>query len=124
MIVQLACHSINVIFPFITIFSAPTPPRNFKLTVVSSKSISASWDEPLKLNGLLRRYVVMYGKARDKPDGRLYTTRTAYLLYPLEEFTEYFVEVFAETALSGPTSNIEQAKTFEDGKMFILLVVS
>ena len=105
------------------IFSAPTRPRNFKLTVVSSKSIRASWDEPLKLNGLLQRYVVMYGKARDKLDGRLYTKRTTYLLYPLEEFTDYFVEVFAETALSGPTSNIEQAKTFEDGKMFIVVIL-
>ncbi len=60
----------------------------------------------------------MYGKARDKLDGRLYTQRTTYLLYPLDEFTEYFIQVYAETAVSGAASNIEKAETFEDGKCF------
>ena len=59
----------------------------------------------------------MYGKVRGKLDGTLYTQRTAYLLTPLEEFTEYFVQVYAETSVSGASSNIEQAKTFEDGKL-------
>ncbi len=63
----------------------------------------------------------MYGKARDKLDGRLYTKSTSYLLYPLEEFTEYFVQMYAETAVSGASSNIEQAKTFEDGKLFVVV---
>ncbi|KAL9973661.1 hypothetical protein ACROYT_G020143 [Oculina patagonica] len=93
---------------------APTAPRSFKLVVESSKSIRASWQVPQKLNGVFKRYVVMYGKARDKLDGRIYTQRTSYLLYPLEEFKEYFIQVYAETVVSGASSNIEQAKTFED----------
>lgn len=84
----------------------------------TSKAIRASWQVPLKLNGIFKRYVVVYGEARDKLDKRFYSISTAYLLYPLEEFTEYFVQVYAETAVSGASSNIEQAKTFEDGKCF------
>ena len=103
-------------------FSAPTPPNNFKLAVDTSKSIRASWDRPLKLNGILRRYVIMYGKARDKLDGTFFTTSTTYLLAPLEEFTEYFVQVYAETAVSGHPSNIERAKTSEDGNMSVVLL--
>ena len=102
------------------LFSVPTAPRNFKLVVESSKSISASWLEPLKLNGLFQRYVVMYGTASSKLDERVNTTSTAYLITGLEEFTEYFVQVHAETSVSGAPSSIEQAKTHEDGKLFAL----
>jgi len=37
-------------------------------------------------------------------------------LTSLEEFTDYFVQVHAETSVSGAASNIEQAKTLQDGK--------
>jgi len=39
---------------------APTAPRNLKLVVDSSTEITASWLEPLKLNGVLRRYARGY----------------------------------------------------------------
>ena len=85
--------------------------------VDSSTKITASWLEPLKSNGVLRRYVVMYGKVRGKLDGRFNTTGKTYSLTPLEEFTDYFVQVYAETSVSGAASNIEQAKTLQDGKL-------
>ena len=50
----------------------------------------------------------------------LNTTSTTYLITGLEEFTEYFVQVHAETSVSGAPSSIEQAKTREDGKLFSL----
>ena len=81
----------------------------------------ASWLEPLKFNGNFNRYVVMYGTASSKLDGRLYTLDKSYLITGLEEFTEYFVQVHAETAVSGTPSNIKQAKTFEDGKLFVFI---
>jgi len=84
--------------------------------VDSSTEITASWLEPLKLNGVLRRYVVMYGQVRGKLDGRFYTMEKTYSLTSLEEFTDYFVQVYAETSVSGAASNIEQAKTLQDGK--------
>ena len=62
----------------------------------------------------------MYGTASSKLDERLTTTSTTYLITGLEEFTEYFVQVHAETSVSGTTSIIEHAKTLEDGKLFPL----
>ena len=106
---------------YLLIFSGPTKPRNFKLTVTSSKSITASWLEPLKPNGILKRYVVMYGTASSKLDKSDYTgnTTTTYLISGLEEFTEYFFQVYAETSVSGNPSNIEQAKTREDCELLV-----
>ena len=46
---------------------------------------------------------------------RVYTKDTEYLLTQLEEFTDYVVQVYAETAVSGVPSNILQEKTLEDG---------
>ena len=60
----------------------------------------------------------MYGTASSKLDERVNTTSTTYLITGLEEFTEYFVQVHAETSVSGAASIIEQAKTHEDGKLF------
>ena len=60
----------------------------------------------------------MYGTASGKLDGRLYTLDKSYLIIGLEEFTEYFIQVHAETAVSGTSSDIKQAKTLEDGKLF------
>jgi len=90
---------------------------------MSSKAINASWREPLKFNGDFKRYVVMYGTARNKLDKRLHTTHTAYVIRDLEEFTEYFVQVYAETSVSGTPSNIEQAKTLEDCELLVFIVL-
>ena len=61
----------------------------------------------------------MYGKASGKVDESVDTTNRTYLITGLDEFTEYFVQVEAETSVSGAASNIERAKTLEDGKMFV-----
>ncbi len=93
----------------------------------SSTEVRASWQEPLEFNGIFKRYVLMYGKARDKLIESIYMNnkRTSYLLESLEEYTEYFVQIYAETAVSGASSNIEQARTLEDGKLlfFFLMIV-
>lgn len=59
----------------------------------------------------------MYGTARSKLDTTVYTRNTAYLITGLQEFTQYFVQVQADTSVSGAPSNIEQAKTHEDCKL-------
>ena len=68
------------------------------------------------MNGNLRRYVVTYGTERSNLNERK-NSRTAvrYELTDLEEFTVYYVQVFAETSVSGKLSDIVDAKTFEDG---------
>ena len=102
----------------VPLFSAPTPPRNLQLSVLSSTSIRVSWQEPLKENGIIRKYVVSYGKATDFLDMSVNTATTTYDLTDLEEFTEYFVRVHAETSVSGNPSDIEHATTLEDGEFF------
>ena len=76
------------------------------------------------MNGNLKRYVVVYGTALDTMNARVYTLQTMYMLSPLEEFTVYYVQVFAETSVSGNQSNIVQAKTFEDSKFFHFIHVT
>ena len=61
----------------------------------------------------------MYGTASSKLDERLYTTKKAYVIPDLEEFTEYFVQVYAETSVSGTPSNIKQATTREDCELLV-----
>ena len=102
-----------------TLFSAPTPPRNLQLSVVSSTSISVTWEEPETKNGHIKRYAVLYGKASDNLGKVVYTSDTTYLLSSLEENTEYFVQVLAETSVTGNPSEIKRLKTPEDGEFFV-----
>ena len=68
------------------------------------------------MNGRLQRYVVTYGTARNHLDERRYSpTEVSYKLTGLEEFTVYYVQVYAETSVSGDRSLIVDAETFEDG---------
>ena len=84
--------------------------------MLSSKSISVTWEPPEKLYGNLKRYVVTYGTARDNlNERRNSSTAVSYQLTDLEEFTVYYVQVFAETSVSGKLSKIVDAKTSEDG---------
>lgn len=94
---------------------APTAPRNLKLTVESSTSIKVSWTKPLKINGVFKRYVVMYGLSKDSLSKSFYSFTTEYSLAPLDEFTTYYVQVHAETSVTGLSSDIISARTNEDG---------
>ena len=85
------------------------------MTVESSTEIKASWSAPLKLNGVFKRYVVRYGLSKDGMNKEVYPTTTEYLLTALDEFSAYYVQVHAETAVSGSASNILRAMTKEDG---------
>ena len=75
-----------------------------------------TWEPPVTMNGNFRRYVVTYGKARDDLDETRYSPiEVSYQLTDLEEFTVYYVQVYAETSVTGKLSEIVDAKTFEDG---------
>ena len=82
--------------------AAPSSVRNLQLDVLSPKSIMVRWEPPLTMNGRLQRYVVTYGTARNHLDERRYSpTEVSYKLTGLEEFTVYYVQVYAETSVSG-----------------------
>ena len=61
-----------------------------------------------------------YGRERDNLDTSQYTSDTEYSLSPLEEYTDYFVQVSAETSVSGIPSDIKQATTLEAGELYLL----
>ena len=74
------------------------------------------WEPPVTMNGNLRRYIVTYGTARNNLDVTIYSAaEVSYQLTGLEEFTVYYVQVYAETSVSGDRSLIVDAETFEDG---------
>ena len=116
-------------FSFVNL-AAPSPVRNLKLNVLSSTSILVTWKTPVTMNGNLRHYAVTYGTARGNLDERRNSpTEVRYLLTDLEEFTVYYVQVFAETSVSGKLSEIVYAKTLEDGmacnfECFVMLFVT
>ena len=116
---RLACIvSYFYTFP-IPLCLAPTPPRNLVVEVRSSTSILVKWQAPDKANGIIQRYVIKYGTAQDSLDERATAGRawsTSHILANLEEFTTYYIQVQADTSVSGQSSIIVNAKTFEDGK--------
>ena len=68
------------------------------------------------MNGNLRHYAVTYGtEISNLNERRNSPTALSYELLDLEEFTVYYVQVFAETSVSGELSDIVDAKTLEDG---------
>ena len=74
------------------------------------------WEPPVTMHGNLQRYVVTYGTERSNLNERKNSpTAVSYLLTGLEEFTVYYVQVFAETSVSGKLSLIVDARTLEDG---------
>ena len=82
----------------------------------SSTSILVTWEPPETMNGNLRHYAVTYGTERSNLNERRNSpTAVSYELTGLDEFTVYYVQVFAETSVSGKLSEIVDAKTLEDG---------
>ena len=68
------------------------------------------------MNGNLRHYAVTYGTERSNLNERRNSpTAVSYKLTGLDEFTIYYVQVFAETSVSGKLSEIVDGKTLEDG---------
>ena len=68
------------------------------------------------MNGNLRHYAVTYGTEKSNLNERRNSlTAVSYELLDLEEFTVYYVQVSAETSVSGELSDIVDAKTLEDG---------
>ena len=87
------------------------------LAVLSSTTIKVSWLEPIKIHEKLKGYVVSYGIARDDLNEAVYTTSTQYLMTSLEEFSDYYVQVYVVSeSVSGKRSVVQQARTLEDGE--------
>ena len=85
---------------------------------MSSKKIKVTWQHPQTANGKVMRYIIRYGTQKDSLNQRvqLGSAHSSYTLDNLEEFTTYYIQVRAETSVTGTPSGMHEAKTLEDGE--------
>ena len=77
-----------------------------------------TWDEPAVPNGIIKKYVISYGKTKDF-QGDKQTVRgntMERVLDGLDKFTTYFIKVRGKTSKMGNASKILNATTYEDSK--------
>lgn len=99
---------------------APSKPENLQATVKSSTSILLSWKPPLNPNGKITKYTVKYGVNQQRLSNSVQTTGTVQqiLITNLNEYTMYYFLVYGQTTqMTGQSSQIVSAKTFEDGNI-------
>ena len=89
-----------------TLESYPSaPPKNLRLTALSSNSIRVEWSAPplSECNGEITGYSIEFKKREDAAYITLFETLTSNTMSNLNEFTEYQVRVAASTAVGfGP----------------------
>ena len=110
------------------LFLLPAPsdyPQNLSAVTVSSTKIAVSWNEvPASgQNGIIIQYRVQYEPLMVLSGAlTMNTSNTSALLRNLQEYIEYNITVRAYTSIGpGPLSPSVTNRTFEDGKLFILL---
>ena len=96
----------------------PSNPQNVKVQATSSVSIRVTWDEPAVPNGIIKEYIISYGKSKDyQGHERTVTGNTMErVLDGLDKFTTYFIKVRGKTSEMGNASKILNATTYEDSK--------
>jgi len=110
------------------LFLSPVPsdyPQNLKAVTLSSAEIAVSWNEvpAIGQNGIIIQYEVQYEPLMILSGAlTMNTSITSALLRDLEQYTEYNITVRAYTSVGpGPLNPGVTNRTFEDGKLFILL---
>lgn len=120
--------SLDCFLPMICPLSYAAPvssPQNVSVDVISSVSISVTWQPPLEedQNGIITSYTV---RLYDTVSGQttLYQTdgvRSQFFISTLHPYYEYDVSVAAETVEIGPFSAIQRVQTLEDRKLLPLV---
>ena len=101
------------------------PPQDVTTMVISSTSISVSWNPPplSDQNGDIIGYQLMItnvNRSSSLVDGVNVTNMTSYVAINLQEFEVYSFEIAATTVIGlGPFSDVVTNQTFEDGKYHI-----
>ena len=110
---------------FITDYSIAvpsSPPTTFSITVISSTSITASWQLPPadSQNGIITGFKLFYKKKDSAGSATMVPINSGGTLIKnvtgLDKYTEYKFQVLAFTSVGdGPNSTAEVEKTMEDG---------
>ena len=127
---QVVLH-LCILFFFVLHSTAPGPPTEFRGEVLSDKEINITWKEPIKPNGIIRKYHIRAYET--KTEREVYERTVAkgrskeefqYVpnLYP---FTIFTFTIQAETIKIGEMANFT-AKTLEGGKfeLFVCLTLN
>ena len=98
----------------------PGPPRNVRISLLSSTSVVVSWDDPGENRGVIDRFTVHYF-CPDKnrcADRQSTTTEHNYTITDLYPYTNYTIVISAHTnAGDGQDSEPLTITTLEAGEM-------
>ena len=98
----------------------PDPPRNVRISLLSSTSVVVSWDDPGENKGVIDRFIVHYFCAdRNRClDGQLKTAEHNCTITGLYPYTNYTIVISAHTnAGDGQDSEPLTITTLEAGEM-------
>ena len=98
----------------------PDPPRNVRISLLSSTSVVVSWDDPYDNKGVIDLYIVHYFCAdRNRcADRQSTTTEHNYTITGLYPYTNYTIVILAHTnAGDGQDSTPLTITTLEAGEM-------
>ena len=130
----------NIIFSHSSILSIynccitgpSAPPQNVTTKVISSASISVSWDPPPigDQNGVITNYSIIIANLNRTNSSTIVVTNTSFTAVDLEEFEAYNISVAAMTAIGlGPFSDVMRSQTLAHSKylvctcVFIILIL-
>ena len=86
---------------------APQPPENVNASTINSTAVKISWDKPNITNGIIRYYLVVYGRNGSMDRMELNSTIVTAVMSRLNPFTTYVFHVIAVTvAQSNPSENV------------------
>lgn len=97
---------------------APSPPTKLKGNPDSSTSITLSWSDPEKINGVIEYYEVIYHPLDDSSDQNtvhVMSPNRSAVLSGLKMYTFYAIVVRAYTIEFSDNSSSIIVRTLEDG---------
>lgn len=108
--------------PSITL--VPTgPPQDVVITLVTSTSISLSWNPPLfkDQNGFIREYYIAVCIVQSEPCYGVTSNDTSFTLVDLHPYYSYNLSIAAVTVGIGPLSESQHVTCLEEGKWLLTI---
>ena len=105
----------------VTFSSVPGPPHNVMVDAVNSTAIHVKWMPPLKPNGPLKAYTVLFHETENFVSGTdrrvsVMSNVTEAFIGGLDPYTNYTVKVNVENSLDNTVSSEVMIQTRQSGK--------
>ena len=112
---------LNVVYSY----SEPGPPDNVKAYAINSTAIHVQWAPPLKPNGPLKLYTVLYEESKTFPSDNnkesVMPNITEAFIGNLEPFTNYTVKVKVQNNVASKDSPAVTVRTRPSGNFFHII---